>query len=477
MNRSKLLVKNFLIYGFGGIISKAIPLLMVPIVTRLMPNSFYYGISDLSTVIISLFSALAIMGMYDAMYRMFFEKDDVNFKKDICSSALFFTIITSTIVSIFLVLFQNPISRLFYSDQSYGNLVMLCSMSVLIGSTNSIISAPTRMQNKGKTYLITNALAPIISYSLAIPLLLDGHYLIALPLSALISGLSMEIIFFILNRKWFSFRRINWKYIKSMLIIALPLLPNFIIYWVFNSSDRVMISNILGTDYSGIYAVGAKIGQISQLIYLAFAGGWQFFAFSIMRDEDNVRVISKVFEILAALSFVTTLLGTSICKFGVEILFKEEYWSCYFCVPYLYLAPLLLMLFQIGSNQFIVIKKTWPNMIILALGAIINIVLNLILIPTIGIEGASIATFIGYFVSITACLLVLLKLKLINVSKKLLINIVLFFCIFVIMRVNAFSVYLLNIPIALLYTIVNVVLYWNDIKQFKNRLFAKKKIS
>lgn len=477
MNRSRLLVKNFLVYGFGGVISKAIPLIMVPIITRMMPSSFYYGMSDLSATIVSLFSALALMGMYDAMYRMFFEKDDEKYKKDICSSALFFTLISSTAISLILVALQVPISSLFFSDSSYGNLVMLCAMSVLIGSTNSIVSAPTRMQNKGKIYLITNALSPTIAYAIAIPLLLAGHYLIALPVSMLISAFSVEIIFYILNRKWFSFKQINWKYIKSMLMIALPLLPNFIIYWIFNSSDRVMISNLIGTDASGVYAVAGKIGQLSQLIYLAFAGGWQFFAFSIMKDKDNVGVISKVFEILAALSFVTTILGTSICKIGVEILFKEDYWPSYICIPYLYLAPLLLMLFQIGSNQFLVIKKTWPNLLILGGGAIVNIVLNFVLIPVIGIEGASIATFVGYFISILVCVIVLLRLNLLEIHWRFLSNVILFGALFAIMRINAFTTYYINVPLALLFLAYNIIIYKKDICSFVAKLLNRNYIS
>ena len=78
MNKLKLFLENFLIYGIGGIISKIIPLIMVPLVTRLMPNSDYYGISDLSNTVISFGSALAVMGMYDAMYRMFSEKSLFN---------------------------------------------------------------------------------------------------------------------------------------------------------------------------------------------------------------------------------------------------------------------------------------------------------------------------------------------------------------------------------------------------------------
>ena len=52
MNKLKLFVDNFIIYGMGGIISKMIPLIMVPIITRLMPSTGYYGIADLSNTLV-----------------------------------------------------------------------------------------------------------------------------------------------------------------------------------------------------------------------------------------------------------------------------------------------------------------------------------------------------------------------------------------------------------------------------------------
>lgn len=69
-----------------------------------------------------------------------------------------------------------------------------------------------------------------------------------------------------------------------------------------------------------------------------------------------------------------------------------KYLSGYIVAPYLFLAPLLQMLFQVACNQFIVVKKTWPNMFILSVGAIVNIIANYFQIPRIGIEGAAIAT-------------------------------------------------------------------------------------
>ena len=72
MKKFKLFIENFLVYGLGGIINKIIPLIMLPIITRLMPDSFYFGLNDLSTTVVSFGSALAIMGMYDALFRVFF---------------------------------------------------------------------------------------------------------------------------------------------------------------------------------------------------------------------------------------------------------------------------------------------------------------------------------------------------------------------------------------------------------------------
>ena len=282
MNKLKLFIENFLVYGLGGIISKLIPLIMVPIVTKIMPTTDYFGISDLSNTVVQFASAIAIMGMYDAMYRMFFEKDDEEYKRTVCSTALVFTFFTSIIVFLIMLILKDVIAQYFFSDRQYAYVVYLSAMATLVGATNSIISAPTRMQNKRKVFLVTNTVSPLLSYSISIPMLLAGHYVIALPLAAVISGVTMEVAFGIMNRSWFRPRLFDKKLLKQLLVIAIPLLPNFLIYWVFNSCDKVMITNMIGIGAAGIYSVGSKLGHASQLIYTAFAGGWQYFAFSTM---------------------------------------------------------------------------------------------------------------------------------------------------------------------------------------------------
>lgn len=218
---------NFIVFGIGGVISQIVPFLMIPVITRIMPSTEYYGISDLSNTVVNLGSALAVMGMYDAMYRMFFENDDEEYKKDICSTTLIFTIGTSLVVFIIMMLLRHWIANIAFGNEKYSNLINITAITTLIGATNSIAAAPTRMQNKRKVFILMNTLSPVLAYSISIPLLLKGYYLVAMPVSMLLSALCCESIFIILNKKWFTLRRFKIKYLKPLLTIAIPLLPNF----------------------------------------------------------------------------------------------------------------------------------------------------------------------------------------------------------------------------------------------------------
>lgn len=468
MNKFRLFMENFLVYGLGGIISKVIPLIMVPIVTRLMPDTTYYGISDLSNTVVSFGSAIAIMGMYDAMYRMFFEKDDDDFKKTVCSTALLFTLFTSLVVFIIMLLAKDMIAQYFFSDRQYANVVYLSAMATLVGATNSIISAPTRMQNKRKIFLITNTVSPILSYAVSIPMLVAGYYVIALPLAAVVSGATMEVAFGIMNKKWFDSRRFDLQLLKQLLIIAVPLLPNFLIYWIFNSSDKVMITNMIGIGAAGVYSVASKLGHASQLIYTAFAGGWQFFAFSTMKEDNQVKSNSMIFEYLGIISFIATSFVCAWSYLIFEILFTDQYLSGYIVAPYLFMAPLLQMLFQVACNQFLVIKKTWPNILILASGAILNVILNYTLIPILGIEGASIATLVGYILSDMICVIVLSKMKLMIASKRFIVASFSMVVFLLLWRVLSPSNVLLGTIEAIAISVILLFLYKKDI----NKLLA-----
>ena len=475
-SKLKLFIENFLIYGVGGVISKIIPFVMLPIIIYLLPDSRIVGISDLSNTLVSLMSAFAVMGMYDALYRMFFEREyDTDYKKKLCSTTLIYTIFCSIIVFLIMMVGRTFFSKAFLKDSSYEMIVVISAFTVLVGATNTIVSAPTRMQNKRGIFLITNTLGPIISYSIAIIMIINGYYYIALPLAGLISALIIEVVFYFLNKEWFSLELFDKKIIRDLLQIAIPLLPNFLVYWVFNSFDKVMIAELLTVSEEGIYSVAAKIGQISQLIYVAFAGGWQYFSFVTMREKKQVEMNSKIFEYLGIISFVATMGLCSVSYLLFQLFFPKEYLKGYVVAPYLFLAPLLQMMFQVIANQFLVIKKTWPNLFILSGGALINVVLNYMLIPRIGIEGASIATLIGYIVSVTVCCFILNKMKLFVVSKKFLMCAIGIVIYWIIWRFYLSKYFVFGIVLWAIIVVIYIVIYRKELMKLK-RLIKKQNV-
>ena len=470
MSRTKLFIQNFLIYGVGSVISKIVPLLMLPIVTSIITDSKYYGINDMTNLIISFAGAIAMMGMYDAMFRMFFEKEDEEFKKSICSTALFFVICSSLVMCLLMFIFKDILLKAIISDTTYNLLFFIIIVNTFFNGILSIVSAPTRMENKKAIFLVTNTVTPFISYSISIPLLLKGNFVYALPIAAVSSTLVMSLVFYFINREWFSYRLVSFKYLKDLIKIGVPLMPTFIMYWMCNSFDRMMIKSMLGLSELGIYSVASRIAQISQFIYTAFAMGWQYFAFSTMNDEDQKEMTSKIANYLLIISIVATMGVTAFSKIIFYILAKGSYSDGFIILPYLFIAPLLLMVFQILSNQFIVIKKTYPVPMILSLAVVLNVISNYILIPIMGIEGASIATMTGYIVAVVVCYLATRKLNLVGAEYRILISIGIFVVYIVLWRISSFESTLKSVGLTLVFLLIYAGIYKRDILIAVNKL-------
>lgn len=475
-SRLRLFVENMLVYGLGGVIGKLVPLVMLPVVTRLMPGTTYFGLSDLSNTLVSFGQAFAIMGMYDAMFRMFFEQDELNYKRRVCSTAFFFVTSCSLIVASVIFIFRDSISGVLFGSVEFSSLATVSALSVLVGGNNSIIQAPTRMQNKKITFIAMNLVTSILSYLITIPMILAGMYLMALPVGGLLASLTALIVFAVLNRNWFSFGAFDGKLLREMLAIGVPLMPTFLFYWIFNSADRIMIVNLIGADASGIYAVAAKLGHVSQLIYTGFSQGWQYFAFSTMKDSDQVDLNSRVYEYLGVVSFFATGALLVFLKPLYNVLFPERYASGVYSVPYLFLAPLLLMLYQVAANQLLVVKKTWPALIVLFFGGAANIVANMVLISRIGIEGASVATLIGYALTNAGVLALLTHMKLLRIRTRFYAVVLAGCAYFILWRFVTYgSIVLTLLPFVVFLCIVGI-LYKQELKALIVRLGMKRRV-
>jgi O-antigen/teichoic acid export membrane protein len=202
---------------------------------------------------------------------------------------------------------------------------------------------------------------------------------------------------------------------------------------------------------------------------MAFAGGWQFFAFSTMRDKDQVELTSKVMEYLAALSFLGTFILSLFSDFIFGLFFTGDFILGASVFPYLFLSTLILMLFQTAGNQFTVIKKSYLGLICLLVGAAVNLSFNYFGILFFGIRGAALATLLGYTATLCVAILIARKRNLIKCGPR--------FLILCAVTAGFIALQFLGVEWVNLYTMVSAVLcvalYSKDalslVKKVKNR--------
>lgn len=461
MNRKKLLIENFLIYGLGGVIGRIIPFIMLPIITYLLPDETYFGINDLFTTVSSLFCIIGIFGMSDTAFRFFFDDESLGYKKSVCSTAFAIVMCVTGVSAIVLLLFGKSVAINVYGSAQYYFLIILNIFSLVANNFSLMTATPTRMLNKRKTYLAVNFIEGVVTYLIAILLILKGWYLSALPLASIISAILASVIFWSLNKKWFSLKFIRKEFIIPFIHFGIPLMPQQLMYYVISSSDKLMIAAMLGQSFNGLYAVGSKFGHISQLIYTAFAGGWLYYKYATMNAPDQVQNISKIFEVLGIISFSSFMGSCLLSKWAISFLFRDIYYGSFIVIPYLFLAPLVQMLFQTVAGQFTIIKKTWPNLIFLMTGAVMNVLLNFLLIPKLGIEGAAIATLAGYVITAVIAVIVCLRMKMVFITGRFYLCTACTITFYIIWRTHINSV-ILPLFAFIVIMAVMVKLYWMD---------------
>lgn len=462
MDRLKLFLENFLAYGFINILNKVVPLIMLPIVTRMLPNTGDYGRFDLFNMMIDFGSSFAVLGIYDAIFREYFEKDDLQYKMKVTSTGMQIVLLSSFVVMLVLIIFNKAFSQIFLGDTNSTFIIVTAAIGVFLSANRNIISAPTRMQNRRTIYVVSGLSNSIAYYAVAVLLVYIGFGYQGLIYGNLIASLGILLFFWILNKKEFHFKLYDKEIAETLLKIGLPLLPVFVIYWAFNSTDKIMITHMLDIAQVGIYSIGARVASISQFIYQAFAGGWQYFAFSTMRDDDQVQLTSKIFEYLGVISFLAFIILIPFNQWIFNLLFTGDYIKGAEVFPYLFLSPLLLMLVQTAGNQFLVVKKSFYMTLALAVGVVVNIIMNFFMIRAYGSVGCSLSTLTGYAVSVLMVVIVTSKMKLLKLSNAfkiisiLMVGVVL--CLF-------FKLHLILCVLVFLCVLAITLGYWRDVKK------------
>jgi len=470
MNRAKLFIDNFLTYGFMTILSRIIPLLLLPVITWLLPNATDFGQFDLFTVITFFGTCLAELGLFNAIFREFWDREDLQDRYNVTTTAFHILLVSSVVIGISLIGTYFLFKDVLFKSIEY-KIILLSSVGIFFSVMFDLTRHPTRMLNDRKVFVVSSLWSAFLQKVIAIALILLGFAYYGLIFAIITSNIILIIYLFTKNKHFFLRGHFEREIAKELFKIGLPLLPVALIFWVYNYIDRIMIINLAAGDPMnelGVYALGAKVAGITNFIYMAFAVGWGNFSFTTMKDKDYKEVLSIIFSILFAVCTTIYFILFLFKNFIFTTLFTGDYTRGIEVYPLLLITPLLLIMIFIIENPLYYIKKTFYSPFFYGAGCIVNIIINYLLIPKpeYGIWGAAIATVAGYFTTIFMYTIFIVYIKrLMTIHLRLLGLIGLFLFVFICVNIPGVNIWHTVLPISG-YLLLVFLLYKNEAMKY-----------
>lgn len=391
MSKYKELAKNTGIFALANFSSKILIFLLVPIYTRVLTTT-EYGFYDLVYTTIQLFVPILTLNISEAVMR-FLMKDGVS-KKSVFSIAVLDIFIGS--IAFALLLLVNNLFSL--SDLISQYSIYIFVIFVFYTLNNFLIQFSKGIDKNGVT-AISGVISTAVMLAMNVILLVVFDWGLLGFFIANVCGYVIPCIYIVSRlRLWELFEiKIDKKLQWEMVYYALPLVLNILSWWVNNTSDRYIVTAIVGIQASAIISVAYKIPQILSTISAIFIQSWQISAIKIQEDKSDTTFVSNMLLYYNALLLIIASGIILFVKPISNILFGISFYSAWELVPFLIISSLFNAISGcIGAIMGA--KMDTHNIAKSALvGMIANIILNIVLTFLMGPQGITISTLIASF--------------------------------------------------------------------------------
>lgn len=387
-NKYNKLINNSILFAIGNFGSKFITFFMLPLYTYQLSQADY-GITDLIQTTVSLLLPIISMSIFDAVLR--FAMDKKFDWKEVFSVGLSITNLTNVILMIF------GIGFLMFDVTYYFYVVII----LIIQSYQILFSQFIKAIDKVRLYAINGIFLSFATAFFNILFLLVFNMGISGYILALFSANLVSNIYMFIGgdlRKYIDFSKVNKTLLKKMIQFSTPLIPNSIAWWATNTISRYFILFFLGAASNGIFAVANKIPNLLSVVNSIFFQSWQMSAIEESESDGKEIFYSNVYSMYYQFLFISTSGILLILKPLVKIVVAPSFYISWMFVPLLLLSVLYSSLSGFFGQFYIAAKKTSGLFTTTILGAIINISLNVILIPLLGLQGAALSSVISFLV-------------------------------------------------------------------------------
>ncbi len=390
--KKKELIKNTIIIFLGKFCTQFISFLLVPIYTYYLSTSDY-GYVDLVQSYVALLAPLLILRFDSAIFRFLIDERENKIKQNhIINNSLLLLFVQSILFTVICLLLNQ------FVEIKYVYFIIICVISV---STSNLLLQLTRGLGDNLGYSIASVICGVTTVLLnSILIIIFKWNADSILLSTIIGNLLASIYLIIKNKiyKIIIHFSTDKKIFVKKIKYSIPMIFDGLSWWIVNVSDRSLISLLLGTSFNGIYAISTKFSNILQGLFGVFNMTWQESASLHIDEPDRDEFFSSVFNNTISFFSTISIIVMIIIPFIFLIMVGENYYSAYLYIPILLIGNVFNALSNVLGAVYIAKKETKKAAKTTIFCAITNLMVNLLLIKSIGLWAAAISTFLSYIV-------------------------------------------------------------------------------
>lgn len=397
MKKYMQLIKNTGLFALASISTKLISFIFLPLYTAFLTTE-EYAIADLSMVMQSLLWPILSLSLTEGVLRFALDKE---YDKDEVFTNATLLIVPGTVISCFIFLFVN------FNDSLYAYRGYFLAYYIVV-SFNTYLSVVCRTIDKIKLIVSNSILSSLLIAVCNLLFLTKFGMGVKGYFGALIigNGVSALRYFFAGDiRTHFKLSAWNRKLIKQILIYSIPMIPNTIFWWINSSLDKICLTSMVGLTAVGLYSVADKVSSALSLCTNVFNQAWSISAVKQYKEQDSEAFFSNIFNIYNTVLSILAAVLLVMTKYIAKIMFANDFYEAWVYVPFLVIAFYFNGLNVYYGTIFTTNKKTGLIFWTTGIGAVFNIVFNILLINYVGTIGAAIATaFSNYVVYQVRCI-------------------------------------------------------------------------
>jgi len=322
------------------------------------------------------------------------------------------TILTLNMILMFAIsiIFKDSLYSFFHVPFKYFMAVLLLIIPVAI---RALLSQILRAQLKSISYTIATILNQFATIFLAVffaKFLHLGAASILLAMGVAISLIDILLLYQSEILKVFKLQKIEWKFILPIIKYGIPIAATSLSAWIITQSNKFIMNSISGFSKAALVGVGYGLTlPILMTLFAMITVAAIPRIINLYESKVDVRpVISKFlgYYILVALPVISVI---SIYNVEYTHLFtNSKFYEASILVPFFSFGVFFLSMTDYTTLQYHLANKTHIEFIIKLISGIIGVVLNIVLIPKMGLIGVGIATLAANFLYCFLSLIIVL---------------------------------------------------------------------